>query len=46
MCIRDRYQTIRKHKTTRELYADALETAGAIPAGGGKALVDLSLIHI
>ena len=34
------YQTIRKHKTTRELYADALETAGAIPAGGGKALVD------
>ena len=34
------YQTIRKHKTTRELYADALETAGALPAGGGKALVD------
>ena len=34
------YQVIRKHKTTRELYAEKLEAAGVIPAGGGKALVD------
>ena len=34
------YQVIRKHKTTRELYAEKLEAAGVIPAGEGKALVD------
>jgi len=34
------YQVIRKHKTTRELYAEKLEAAGVIPANGGKALVD------
>ncbi len=34
------YQTIRKHPTTRELYAAKLESAGVVPAEGGKALVD------
>ncbi len=34
------YQTIRKHPTTRELYAAKLESAGVIPADGGKALAD------
>jgi len=34
------YQVIRKHKTTRELYAEKLEAACVIPANGGKALVD------
>ena len=34
------YQVIRKHKTTRELYAEKLEAAGVIPAEGGRALVD------
>nr|WP_295378215.1 2-oxoglutarate dehydrogenase E1 component [Pseudoxanthomonas sp.] len=34
------YQTIRKHPTTRELYAAKLEGAGVVPAEGGKALVD------
>jgi len=34
------YRTIRKHPTTRELYAAALEKAGVIEAGAGKALVD------
>ncbi|KAF1697784.1 2-oxoglutarate dehydrogenase E1 component [Pseudoxanthomonas koreensis] len=34
------YQTIRKHPTTRELYAARLEKAGVIAAGAGKALVD------
>ncbi len=34
------YQTIRKHPTTRELYAAKLEGAGVVPADGGKALVD------
>ncbi len=34
------YQVIRKHQTTRELYAASLEAAGVIEAGGGKALVD------
>ncbi|MDO5504723.1 MAG: 2-oxoglutarate dehydrogenase E1 component [Pseudoxanthomonas suwonensis] len=34
------YQVIRKHKTTRELYADALAAAGVIGAEDGKALVD------
>jgi len=34
------YQVIRKHKTTRELYAAQLESAGLIEAGAGKALVD------
>ncbi|SBV36053.1 2-oxoglutarate decarboxylase, thiamin-requiring [uncultured Stenotrophomonas sp.] len=34
------YQVIRKHKTTRELYAARLEAEGVIPAEGGKALVD------
>ena len=34
------YQTIRKHPTTRELYAGALEKAGVIAANEGKALVD------
>lgn len=34
------YQVIRKHQTTRELYAATLEAAGVIEAGGGKALVD------
>ena len=34
------YQVIRKHKTTRELYADQLEAAGVVPAGAGKAMVD------
>ena len=34
------YQTIRKHPTTRELYATQLEQAGVIAATTGKALVD------
>ena len=34
------YQVIRKHKTTRELYAEKLEAAGVVPADGGKALAD------
>nr|WP_272494083.1 2-oxoglutarate dehydrogenase E1 component [Stenotrophomonas mori] len=34
------YQVIRKHKTTRELYAEKLEAAGVVPAGTGKTLVD------
>ncbi|MGN6223114.1 2-oxoglutarate dehydrogenase E1 component [Pseudoxanthomonas sp.] len=34
------YQTIRKHPTTRELYAAKLESAGVVAADGGKALVD------
>ena len=34
------YQTIRKHPTTRELYAARLEKAGVIAADAGKALVD------
>ncbi|MGJ4802112.1 2-oxoglutarate dehydrogenase E1 component [Luteimonas sp. SDU82] len=34
------YQTIRKHPTTRELYAAQLEKAGVIEAAGAKALVD------
>ena len=34
------YQVIRKHKTTRELYAAKLEAEGLIEAGAGKALVD------
>ena len=34
------YQVIRKHKTTRELYATQLEAAGVLEAGGGQALVD------
>ncbi|MBJ7574048.1 2-oxoglutarate dehydrogenase E1 component [Luteimonas sp. MC1828] len=34
------YQVIRKHKTTRELYAARLEAEGVLPADGGKALVD------
>ncbi|WP_374248190.1 2-oxoglutarate dehydrogenase E1 component [Thermomonas sp.] len=34
------YQVIRKHKTTRELYAAQLEAAGVIAAGAGVALVD------
>ncbi|PJK01217.1 2-oxoglutarate dehydrogenase E1 component [Lysobacteraceae bacterium NML91-0213] len=34
------YQIIRKHKTTRELYASQLESAGVLPAGAGQALVD------
>ncbi len=34
------YQVIRKHKTTRELYAEQLEAAGVIPAGAGKEMVD------
>jgi 2-oxoglutarate dehydrogenase E1 component len=34
------YQVIRKHKTTRELYATQLEAAGVLPEKGGQALVD------
>lgn len=34
------YQTIRKHPTTREIYAASLEKSGVIPANGGQALVD------
>ncbi len=34
------YQVIRKHKTTRELYAAQLEAAGLVPAGAGAALAD------
>ncbi|KRG70660.1 2-oxoglutarate dehydrogenase E1 component [Pseudoxanthomonas dokdonensis] len=34
------YQTIRKHPTTRELYAKKLESEGVIAADGGKALAD------
>jgi 2-oxoglutarate dehydrogenase E1 component len=34
------YQTIRKHKTTRELYAAQLESEGVLKADEGKALVD------
>ena len=34
------YQTIRKHPTTRELYAARLEKAGVITADAAKALVD------
>jgi len=35
------YQVIRKHKTTRQLYAQKLEAEGVIPDGGGKVLVDV-----
>jgi len=34
------YQTIRKHKTTRELYAAQLESEGVLSADAAKALVD------
>ncbi|RXR07253.1 2-oxoglutarate dehydrogenase E1 component [Pseudoxanthomonas composti] len=34
------YQVIRKHQTTREMYAEQLEKAGVIEAGAGKAMVD------
>ncbi|MEE7545945.1 2-oxoglutarate dehydrogenase E1 component [Xanthomonas sp. Kuri4-1] len=34
------YQTIRKHKTTRELYANVLEQDGVIAAGEAQQLVD------
>ncbi|WP_254461249.1 2-oxoglutarate dehydrogenase E1 component [Xanthomonas sacchari] len=34
------YQTIRKHKTTRELYAAQLESEGVLQAGEAQALVD------
>lgn len=34
------YQTIRKHKTTRELYATKLESDGVLSADEAKALVD------
>ncbi len=34
------YQVIRKHKTTRELYAAQLEAAGALKPGEAQALVD------
>ncbi|WP_045767559.1 2-oxoglutarate dehydrogenase E1 component [Xanthomonas albilineans] len=34
------YQTIRKHKTTRELYAAQLESEGVLQPGEGQALVD------
>ena len=34
------YQVIRKHKTTRELYAEQLEAAGVIATGAGKDMVD------
>ena len=34
------YQVIRKHPTTREMYAEQLEKAGVIAAGAGKAMVD------
>jgi 2-oxoglutarate dehydrogenase E1 component len=34
------YQVIRKHKTTRELYAAQLEQAGVIGQGEAKAMVD------
>ncbi|MCA0394199.1 MAG: 2-oxoglutarate dehydrogenase E1 component, partial [Proteobacteria bacterium] len=34
------YQTIRKHPTTRELYAAQLEQAGVVTAGEAKAMVD------
>ncbi|MBB5885725.1 2-oxoglutarate dehydrogenase E1 component [Xanthomonas sp. LMG 8992] len=34
------YQTIRKHKTTRELYAARLESEGVLQAGEAQALVD------
>jgi len=34
------YQTIRKHPTTRELYAAQLERAGVLTAADAKALVD------
>ena len=34
------YQNIRARKTTRELYADALEAAGVLKAGEAKAMVD------
>ncbi|MBN6148758.1 2-oxoglutarate dehydrogenase E1 component [Xanthomonas sp. AmX2] len=34
------YQTIRKHKTTRELYAAQLESEGVLQAGQAQALVD------
>ncbi|MBB4125144.1 2-oxoglutarate dehydrogenase E1 component [Xanthomonas translucens] len=34
------YQTIRKHKTTRELYAAQLESEGVIQPGEAQALVD------
>ncbi|KAG0738956.1 hypothetical protein G6F24_017481 [Rhizopus arrhizus] len=34
------YQVIRKHATTREMYAEQLEKAGVIAAGAGKAMVD------
>ncbi|MBD9369115.1 2-oxoglutarate dehydrogenase E1 component [Xanthomonas sp. XNM01] len=34
------YQTIRKHPTTREMYAAKLESAGVLAKDGGKALAD------
>ena len=34
------YQVIRKHKTTRELYAAKLEANGILQAGEGQAMVD------
>jgi len=34
------YQVIRKHKTTRELYAEQLEAAGVIAAGEAAAMAD------
>ncbi len=34
------YQVIRKHPTTREMYAEQLEKSGVIAAGAGKAMVD------
>ncbi len=34
------YQIIRKHKTTRELYASQLESSGVLEDKGGQALVD------
>ncbi len=34
------YQAIRKHKTTRELYADRLQADGTLQDGDAKALVD------
>ncbi|KAF1710552.1 2-oxoglutarate dehydrogenase E1 component [Pseudoxanthomonas kalamensis DSM 18571] len=34
------YQVIRKHKTTRELYAARLEAEGTLPAGEGQVMVD------
>ncbi len=34
------YQVIRKHRTTRELYAARLEAEGVLPAGGGQELAE------